>query len=257
MKKFLLCISISLIAFQANASEGVVVNTNVLNSLTQTSSAIAPKFPIMPKRVIKPVIKKEPLKPIAKNPIIEKEVLKPVIAAPAEVAQPEMSIAQIKEQENLKKQFDDLPQITTEKETNKEAINAPAPTIEEHKPQTLELMPGAKVADIPEAPTEEKPTPIIGTIIFESFDAKLSDANKVKVDEIVSQFKDPINNKISIVAYNVEDGVDAFKKKRQVLDHALEVRNYLAQKGYNNLSLRVLSTKNDPSKINLVEISEL
>ncbi len=258
MKIFLLCISACMLTLNASANNSVVVNTNVLNSLTQTNALPSPKFPIMPKRVEKPKTI-QVKKPVVKNIVTTapKPVPTPVIKAP------EPSV----EQQALQKQFEALPTIQAKNDAIKDSVvmpkaePTPANPQATHTPKTLELVPGIKVADIPAKTAEEAPKPTTnkenGRIVFDSFEAKLTAKNKTKIDNIVAGFKDPINNKISIIAYNVEDGVDAFKKKRQVLDHALEIRNYLAQKGYNNLSLRVLSVSGDKTKTNLVEISEI
>ena len=59
------------------------------------------------------------------------------------------------------------------------------------------------------------------------------------------------------MAYNYDNGEDVFRKKRQSLNRAIEIRSYLLGKGYKNFSIKVINITDDPAKGNVVEIDEL
>lgn len=64
-------------------------------------------------------------------------------------------------------------------------------------------------------------------------------------------------NKIAIMAYNYDNGQDVFRKKRQSLNRADEIRSYLLAKGYKNFSIKVINITDDAARGNVVEIDEI
>lgn len=64
-------------------------------------------------------------------------------------------------------------------------------------------------------------------------------------------------NKIAIMAYNYDNGQDVFRKKRQSLNRAIEIRSYLLAKGYKNFSIKVINITDDAARGNVVEIDEI
>lgn len=87
--------------------------------------------------------------------------------------------------------------------------------------------------------------------------SELTSVQQAQVDKIIAAFEDAHLNKIAIFAFNVDDGVDSFKKKRLSLNRAIEVRSYLLQKGYKNFSIKVVNVDAGSEKANTVTIEEL
>lgn len=87
--------------------------------------------------------------------------------------------------------------------------------------------------------------------------AELTPEQQAQIDAIINSFDDAANNKIAILSYNINDGIDAFKKKRLSLNRAVEVRGYLLQQGHKNFSIKVINVEKDSGKANTVEIEEL
>ncbi len=87
--------------------------------------------------------------------------------------------------------------------------------------------------------------------------SELSDEQKRQLDALIAGFDDPANNKIAIHSYNIDDGEDAFRKKRTCLNRAIEIRSYLLQKGYKNFSIKVINVEPGSARANQVELEEL
>lgn len=94
-------------------------------------------------------------------------------------------------------------------------------------------------------------------ILFAEDSDVLDEASQRKLDAIVAGFENPTVNKIAINAYNLDDGVDVFRKKRLNLYRAIAVRSYLLNKGYKNFSLKVITITEDAGKKNRVMVEEL
>ena len=107
---------------------------------------------------------------------------------------------------------------------------------------------------------EQAPLPeakVNNRIYFAPDSSVLSEADKRTIDALIASFENPQANKIGIFAYNYDDGVDSFKKKRLSLNRAIEIRSYLLGKGYKSFSIKVVNINTDRSKENLVEIEEV
>lgn len=94
-------------------------------------------------------------------------------------------------------------------------------------------------------------------IVFAEDSDELTDADKQKIDDIVSNFENPQVNKIAIYSYNLDTGKDSFYRKRMSLNRAVGVRSYLLGKGYKNFSIKVINIDEDNGKSNSVSIEEL
>ena len=112
---------------------------------------------------------------------------------------------------------------------------------------------------IPETQTKEETSENkpIAQIKFASDVSELTEEQQKQLDAIVASFNNPSENKIAIYAYNLDDGVDSFKKKRLCLNRAVEIRSYLLQKGYKNFSIKVINVDGNSDKTNIVELEEL
>lgn len=169
--------------------------------------------------------------------------------------------------------------VAVEPSANKAPVAVQPAVIEDEIPATAEMpvtTTEASVAAEPQANSapavEAAPKPLIpaavavpvavqngemGRIKFADEVSELTDGQQAQLDAIVSSFSNPSANKIAIYAYNLDDGVDTFKKKRLCLNRAVEVRSYLLQKGYKNFSIKVINVDGKSDKADIVELEEL
>lgn len=110
---------------------------------------------------------------------------------------------------------------------------------------------------VPASITQASGTDKFNQLYFEGETYELTPAHKAQVDTIIKGFENLEKNKVMILSYNFDDGQDVFKKKRQSLNRAIEVRSYLLAQGYKNFSIKVINITDDASKRNLIEIEEL
>ena len=93
-------------------------------------------------------------------------------------------------------------------------------------------------------------------LVFVEGESDLTPSQEKQLDSILSNFKDAKNSKIAIVAYNLDDGKDAFLRKRNSLNRAVNIRSYLLGKGYKNYSIKVINVEEGDPRINTVNVSE-
>lgn len=130
------------------------------------------------------------------------------------------------------------------------------PTAEEKTTDPAAKTEAPSADNQPQAAAEvKKPAP--GRFAFDAEVSDLNDAQKAQLDNLVNGFENPAVNKIAILAFNLDDGVDTFKKKRLSLNRAIEIRSYLLQKGYKNFSIKVINVDAASDKVNTVEVEEL
>lgn len=86
---------------------------------------------------------------------------------------------------------------------------------------------------------------------------ELSDDALKTLDVIIQSFDKNSKKKISIKAYNYEDGQDSFRKKRISLNRATEVRSYFLNHGFKNFSIKIINTTTDNEYKNTVEIEQI
>lgn len=77
------------------------------------------------------------------------------------------------------------------------------------------------------------------------------------LDKIVSNFSNEKTSKIAIYAYNFDDKVDSFRKKRITLNRAIEIRSYLLKKGFKNFNIKVVNISGNSKKVDCVELKEI
>jgi outer membrane protein OmpA-like peptidoglycan-associated protein len=140
---------------------------------------------------------------------------------------------------------------------------APAPVAEraEEPRGAIELFAVEETVDTvaePLAPVETRTSVSVpNRIVFARNSTNLTDNDRRQIDAIINSFDNPQVNRIGILSYNYDDGNDSFRKKRQSLNRAVEVRSYLLSKGFKNFSIKVVNTTDDSSKEGVVEIEEL
>lgn len=93
-------------------------------------------------------------------------------------------------------------------------------------------------------------------ILFAADSYELQDADKEQLDNLITTFENPHENKIAIFAFNIDDGKDVFRKKRLALNRAIEIRSYLLSKGYKNYSIKVVNINEPEDKENKVIVEE-
>lgn len=95
------------------------------------------------------------------------------------------------------------------------------------------------------------------SIVFANGEDELNSEQMAQIDNIIGHFKDVNANKIAIYSYNLDDGVDSFRKKRISLNRAVGIRGYLIKQGYKNFSIKVININSGSDKINTVELEEI
>ena len=140
-----------------------------------------------------------------------------------------------------------------------ESINKVTPS-EEMPKQDLEPVVSEKTEApkllIDETVANNKKAPLT-SLVFAPDSDEVTDELQKQIDQIIASFTDATNNKIAIYSYNLDDGVDTFKKKRISLNRAVAVRSYLLPKGYKNFSIKVINIDGSSDKVNTVELEEL
>ena len=281
------------ISFNANAQydENVMLDLSVLDNLGEDSIiSEEPLFPVLPKETKKPSIKKirkkakkavaqakmhkaevapivsqeknietrseaketqvvsEPKEEIVvvdREPVVDESVkIVPVDVEPAPIATPQAEETPV---------ADEAPtQISTPESavdtSPKTSVEAPLVTSSEEKPKA-----GLLVEE--QQPMNEKTS--LFSLTFAPDSDELTVEQMAAIDNVVGKFKNEKNNKIAIYSYNLDDGVDSFRKKRISLNRALAVRTYLIKQEYKNFSIKVININNGSDKINTVEIEEI
>lgn len=286
-KKTLLCCLSAVLAGYASAAsaQDVYVDLSVLDSLgvsTQNISAPEPLFPVLPpqpkhKPARKKAVKKaEKISAPKAEPQVKVEVKEKIeIPSPVNVAAPAVEqhqpIPYVESSERVVVVDVEPVAPQTAAQTSEPSVEkapqasapvspavetpAAAPAVPVAAVETPSVSPAAQELLLNEDDNADKP--VLGSLVFSGEEVELNDEQKAKVDAAVSAFKDLAHNKIAIYSYNLDDGVDAFKKKRLSLNRALEVRSYLMQKGHKNFSIKVLNVDAASGKANTVEIEEL
>ncbi len=274
--KIALAVSLGL-ALTARAEDNVMIDLSVLDSLGGSYMAPAePLFPVLPKKPTpapkkikkkaKPVVAKpKSAKVMPKvEPIIEVKELEPVVVVdveplPEPVAKAENPIVR----EVVAEQPTEAPVVS------EGIVASEAPVAPEQTPAEPEV--GSQVEDaLPIAePAAEVPALLIdetalsenhsvdNSIVFAADVDELLPEQMAAIDMIIGRFKDANANKIAIYSYNLDDGVDSFRKKRLSLNRAVEIRSYLLKQGYKNFSIKVININADSDKINTVELEEI
>lgn len=97
----------------------------------------------------------------------------------------------------------------------------------------------------------------IYSLSFEPDSSELTQESQQKLEKIIQLFDAEHKKKISIKAYNYDDGVEPFRKKRVSLNRATEVRSFFLNNGFKNFSIKIINTTVDNDYKDTVEIEEL
>ena len=281
-KMLFCCLSAGMLGYISNVSaQDVYVDLSVLDSLdssVQTYSPSEPLFPVLPPQPkYKPTPKKVVKKASSKKsePIVKVEVKEKVeIPAPVEVKTPAVEqhqpIPYVESTEPVVVvDVEPAPSQATTRpasSTSQDLQTVEDTNVENSQSENVTAAPITPVAQTEELSTSNESDllvddnnnePVLESITFSGEAVELTDAQKAQVDKVIASFKDISQNKIAIYSYNLDDGVDSFKKKRLSLNRALEVRSYLMQKGHKNFSIKVLNVDSSSDKANTVEIEEL
>lgn len=144
------------------------------------------------------------------------------------------------------------PVVPVKAESVENQLVGEVPAAAEKKAEPLVPVSGTLVAK-PVADAEK----VKREIVFAEGSSELDDLSKEKIDAIIASFDNAGANKIAIMAYNYDNGQDVFRKKRQSLNRAIEIRSYLLAKGYKNFSIKVINITDDAARGNVVEIDEI
>lgn len=267
----------------AKADDSVYINLSVLDNLASApvsvSTSQGPLFPIVKKA---PKVKKKPSKPKIK--VVKKTIeKKPELAvknikvetvkaeaqslpAPIPYVESPEKVEVVDVEPVLKKAQVDVAPIVVQKNINAETVSPTTvePVVSVSEPQVIVPSPST-IEDVPNNASallidDNVPSielEVIGKLTFLPEVDELSSEQQNQIDEIIKSFEDAINNKIAIYAYNLDDGVDTFKRKRLSLNRAVAVRSYLLPKGYKNFSIKVVNVDIASGKANTVELEEL
>ena len=260
----------------ANAQD-VMVDLSVLDDLDAPYKNVSkPLLPVLPKKteakvkkslkpkqekVTKPIKKLKPKKvvekvkpldddivvvdfePVSEPVVAKKEITEPVEAKKAEIQPVKKDVSEeIKLVEGIK---------DVEKKVMEE-IKQPEPEVAERAESVVEKEKSELLI------SEKKEIVDSGSYISFANDAdELNDEQRAKIDAIVANYKNTSKNKIAIYSYNLDNGVDSFKRKRISLNRAVEIRRYLLKKGYKNFSIKVININNTSDKNNMVKLQEI
>ncbi|MFV0627363.1 MAG: hypothetical protein ACK5N8_08455 [Alphaproteobacteria bacterium] len=121
------------------------------------------------------------------------------------------------------------------------------------------------VSEVPASPAVADVSPVVADtenympniIKFDEGITSLTEVDKFRINSIISKFEDVRAHKIGIVAYNLDNGQDTFKRKRESLSRATEIRSYLLSQGYKEFKIKVVNVDETSNKINMIELVEM
>lgn len=264
-----------LFAFSANAQD-VMVDLSVLDDLdTPYNIDSKPLFPVLDKEAIKKKIVKPKVE-------VKKANVEPVVKDDTKFKAPIVEIKPLDDDIVVV----DVEPVSKPRQPDKATViyqpkpvkAKPEPAVVE-QPKPVEAKPEPVVVEQPK-PVEAKPEPVVvppvetkdskllieepkavtkadNVIKFAEGVDELNEEQKVQISAIVAKYQNGPKNKIAIYSYNLDDGVDSFKKKRISLNRAVEVRSYLLKKGYKNFSIKVININSVSDKLNTVELKEI
>lgn len=208
------------------------------------------KFPIVEKNKVASPKKTTNSKPIEKT-VLQEPLKEAIKEETIETLSPE-------EEKELKQATENLvevKEIIEEKEaieSDKNTIVEDDPIIQNEDNEAIEDMSAGLDVSANEVVTIKD-----HFIRFEDNIIELDDTNKNKLLDIVASFDNLKNSKIGIYSYNPNSKEDAFKKKRQSLNRASEIRTFLLSQGYKSFNIKIINIDPASEKINSVEIVEI
>ena len=243
------------------ANDDVYVDLSVLDAMPQDSIGFVetqPVFPMIPKisgtteksigvkvKLVKPEPRKPEMPKTLEDENLEKET--PILEIPAPMV--EMEKNNISETEQK--------QSVEEKQMPLDTENALLITPVENKATQSILS-----AKLPENTSQNDAEKIfepreIYSLSFTSDSSELSEETLQRLKQITERLAQEREKKISIKAYNYDNGQDSFRKKRISLNRATEVRSYFLSEGFRNFSIKIINTTTDNEYKDTVEIEAL
>lgn len=145
---------------------------------------------------------------------------------------------------------------TSKEDTLPSATNV-KPSVEDNQLLVPQAVISAKSADImPENLDVIQPKEVY-SLRFAEDSAELTEENIRIINQAIKDYDIEKKKKISIKAYNYDNGTDSFQKKRISLMRATEVRSYFLNQGFKNFSIKVINNTTADEYKNTVQIEEL
>lgn len=261
----------------AKADDEVFVNLSVLDGLSAAPQNIsAPQGPLFPivkkaapiKKRIKAKSKTAPKVKVVQK--IKEETPKKIIEDknPQEsTEQPQIPYIESVEKVEvvdvepiLSKQEDIAPENVTDTvsaTSNPDTVGNIAPVADVASSQVTEQIPEKNAELLLDENVTVTNSQAVTKLTFLPEVDELTPEQQQQIDAAIASFEDALSNKIAIYAYNLDDGVDTFKRKRLSLNRAVAVRSYLLPKGYKNFSIKVVNVDASSGKTNTVELEEI
>ena len=166
-----------------------------------------------------------------------------------------------KSNESLSK-VEETAQISTvvpdrAKEDTSPTVTNVKPSVEDNQLLVPQAVISAKSADIiPENLDAIQPKEVY-SLRFAEDSAELTEESVRIINQAIKDYDVEKKKKISIKAYNYDNGTDSFQKKRISLMRATEVRSYFLNQGFKNFSIKVINNTTADEYKNTVQIEEL
>lgn len=200
------------------------------------------------------VVDVEPVEPVNMPAKVKTITSQPIVQNNPEVTQQAQTVAPVVE---------DQPNVAVVEAQDKvqaqEAVDT-TPAITEKNTEEANIVTDANAVEPKDELLVNEEPKVVETssyIKFADGADELNDEQMLEIDSIVSSYKNTPKNKIAIYSYNLDNGVDSFKRKRTSLNRAVNVRSYLLQKGYKNFSIKVININDASDKQNVVELQEI
>ncbi len=261
----------------AKADDDIFVNLSVLDGLSAAPQNIsAPQGPLFPivkkaapiKKRIKAKSKTAPKVKVVQK--IKEETPKKIIEdkKPQEsTEQPQIPYIESVEKVEvvdvepiLSKQEDIAPENVTDTvsaPSNPDTVGNIAPVADVASSQVTEQIPEKNAELLLDENVTVTNSQAVTKLTFLPEVDELTPEQQQQIDAAIASFEDALSNKIAIYAYNLDDGVDTFKRKRLSLNRAVAVRSYLLPKGYKNFSIKVVNVDASSGKTDTVELEEI
>ncbi|MBQ9732104.1 MAG: hypothetical protein IJV97_03345 [Alphaproteobacteria bacterium] len=261
----------------AKADDDIFVNLSVLDGLSAAPQNIsAPQGPLFPivkkaapiKKRIKAKSKTAPKVKVVQK--IKEETPKKIIEdkKPQEsTEQPQIPYIESVEKVEvvdvepiLSKQEDIAPENVTDTvsaTSNPDTVGNIAPVADVASSQVTEQIPEKNAELLLDENVTVTNSQAVTKLTFLPEVDELTPEQQQQIDAAIASFEDALSNKIAIYAYNLDDGVDTFKRKRLSLNRAVAVRSYLLPKGYKNFSIKVVNVDASSGKTDTVELEEI
>lgn len=281
-------------ARQGFAANDVYVDLSALDNLPHDSIGFVRSEPLFPevKKAPRPVkskvVKTKKAKPVAlKKPEPVKPQLTNETKPSPELHEEDLTEVLPEKDKNTETVILEIPGIPSEEplEEEKNIASEPSETSQEttsetspsEQPSELESLLSVEPVEQKEPDSvspdkiaqEEENEPVeqeevlpaqpkeIYSFAFDDGISELSEENKRRLDDLINVFSADKKKKISIKAYNYDDGEETFRKKRISLNRATTIRSYFLAHGFKNFSIKMINTTADNEYKNTVDVEEI